>query len=391
MNVLDIIIIVILVVAVYYGSRLGFIQTFFSLLGILIGVVGGILLAPLAMKLVSSPGMRFGIMLAVIVAMSVIFGAIGDSIGYRLNKKLEHPIGVKANQITGGVFGAVTWFIIVWLLAGFASSSPSKLVNNQIQNSLVVRTLNKTLPPTPPIIARLNALVQPLDFPRVFAGAPAKLAEPVAPAGSQTVASAVAAAGHSTVRIESLGCEGELLGSGWIASNRLVMTNAHVVAGSHDTEIVDTEGRHAANVVYFDPDLDVALLRSNNDLAGPVLSIDQHYEDRGVEAVILGFPHGGDFHASGSAIAQRITARGLDIYNNDTINRSVYELQGGEVVPGNSGGPAVRGDGTVIGMVFAAAQGNSGVAYALTSPQLQTLVSNNQYDTQSVSTQQCSK
>jgi S1-C subfamily serine protease len=279
--------------------------------------------------------------------------------------------------------------VFIWLGAALLSNTPYKGVNQFVQNSGIVQALNKALPPSPPIIARLNSLVKPLEFPQVFAGTPPKLAPPVAPAGSETVRSAVQEAGESTVRIEAIGCGGRQLGSGWVAGSRLIMTNAHVVAGTESIEVVDTVGRHRARAIYFDPGLDVAILRTSSDLAGKPLEITNGLVDRGQQSVVLGFPGGGDFTAEPSAVTRHLNAQGLNIYNDRLVTRSIYEFQG-HVVQGNSGGPVVTGDGVVIGMVFAAAQDNSSFGYALTSPQLQKLIDLVGNKTSQVSVEKCS-
>ena len=47
----------------------------------------------------------------------------------------------------------------------------------------------------------------------------------------------------------------------------------------------------------------------------------------------------------------------------------MYELEG-IVRPGNSGGPFVQADGTVVGVVFARSAMNNDIGYALTSGQV---------------------
>jgi S1-C subfamily serine protease len=104
--------------------------------------------------------------------------------------------------------------------------------------------------------------------------------------------------------------------------------------------------------------------------------------------VILGFPGGGDFNAQAAGVLRSIDATGLDIYARRSITRSIYELQG-HVVRGDSGGPVVLGDGTVVGMTFAAAADGSNVGYALTSPQLIDALNTAKSRSGSVSTMSC--
>ena len=55
--------------------------------------------------------------------------------------------------------------------------------------------------------------------------------------------------------------------------------------------------------------------------------------------------------------------------NKGSASREVYVLQA-EVRPGDSGGPFVAADGTVLGLVFARSNVNDNVGYALSSDEL---------------------
>jgi S1-C subfamily serine protease len=390
MNLLDLVLIVVIIAVVVRWVRIGLVQGLFSLGGVLLGLLIGVLVAPFAMKLFDDATMRFLVALAVIVLIAGVIDSYCEVMGHKLSTKIEKPAAIKLNSILGGAFAVFAVLVSIWLAAAMLAGSPSKALNNQIQNSAIVQALNRNLPAAPPVVARLNGLIQPLDFPQVFVGPPPKLSEPVAPAGSATVQAAVRSAGRSTVRIEALGCGGVQAGSGWVAREGMVLTNAHVVSGTRSTQIVDTAGRHDATVVYFDPDLDVAVLRTDGDLAGQPLSVASQLVGRGSEAVILGFPGGGEFHAEAAAIARQIDAKGLNIYGTRTITRSIYELQG-RVVQGDSGGPVVQADGTVVGMTFAAAEDSTDIGYALTSPQLIHIINATAGYTRAVSTQACSR
>jgi S1-C subfamily serine protease len=120
--------------------------------------------------------------------------------------------------------------------------------------------------------------------------------------------------------------------------------------------------------VYFDPTVDIAILKTPK-LSAKSLNISTKQFSRGQEAVVLGFPGGGNFRAEPAGITNTIFARGLDIYGQTQVNRDVYEFIG-NVVQGNSGGPLVLSDGTVIGMVFASSQNNQGYGYALTGEEI---------------------
>lgn len=385
MDLLDVFIIAFVGLAVYRWYKIGFVQGLFSVVGLIAGILLGVLIAPWIMGQFTADVVKFIVMLLTIGVSTALLAGLGEHLGNKLHKRIDETKLSKPNAIAGAIFSIFVVLAMVWITAAMLANSPYKELNKQIQNSLIIQSLNSNLPAAPPIIARVGTLFTPLDFPQVFVGAPPKLSQPVAPAGSATVQSAVAAAGESTVRIEAAGCGMISAGSGFIAGDGLVMTNAHVLAGSTAIEVVDTTARHRAELVYFDPDIDIAILRTPK-LNAKVLPIANRNYQRGQEAVVLGFPGGGEFHAEPAGIMRIMEARGYDIYNKRQIDRNVYELRA-NVVQGNSGGPLVLADGTVIGMVFASAQNESGYGYALTGPEIAqalTKVGNSK-----VSSQQC--
>jgi S1-C subfamily serine protease len=68
-------------------------------------------------------------------------------------------------------------------------------------------------------------------------------------------------------------------------------------------------------------------------------------------------------------VLSRESAAGRNIYDQGLIRRDIYVLQS-VVRPGNSGGPVVTPDGTVIGVVFAMSTTNSEIGYALTAAEV---------------------
>ena len=81
-------------------------------------------------------------------------------------------------------------------------------------------------------------------------------------------------------------------------------------------------------------------------------------------------------------------ARGLNIYGQRNVDRQIYVLQT-TVIPGNSGGPVVLSDGTVIGVIFAQSLSSPNTGYALTSQAVRTGLNQALNGNQLVSTQTC--
>jgi len=191
------------------------------------------------------------------------------------------------------------------------------------------------------------------------------------------------------VKIEGRGCGGIVEGSGFVAGDGLVATNAHVVAGVAQPMILDANGEHHASVVWFDPNLDFAVLRTSN-LAGAPLRIAATTVGQGTSAAVLGYPGGGDFTASPAAVLDAFTAVGRNIYNQGVTRRNIYSVKA-TVVPGNSGGPLVLQDGSVAGVVFAQSTVYDQVGYALTTQAISQELAAASTQTQGIATGSCAE
>jgi S1-C subfamily serine protease len=81
-------------------------------------------------------------------------------------------------------------------------------------------------------------------------------------------------------------------------------------------------------------------------------------------------------------------AQGRNIYGAGLTSRYVYELTA-VVRPGNSGGPLVEANGTVVGVVFSTSATNPQIGYALASPGVLSRVRANESDTTPVGSGAC--
>ena len=212
----------------------------------------------------------------------------------------------------------------------------------------------------PPSGSILNALARFDPFPSI-AGPPADVPPPrAAIAGDPQVRAATA----SVVRIQGTACGLGVEGSGWIAASGLVVTNAHVVAGQHDT-VVQAQGAGPelpARAVAFDPHNDVAVLQVPG-LQGPPLPV-AFGAPSGTEAAILGFPENGPLSIRAGRLASTRTVLTQDAYGNGPVRRRIVTLRG-VVRPGNSGGPVVDGDGHVVTTIFASSRGGPRGGYGV--------------------------
>ena len=182
----------------------------------------------------------------------------------------------------------------------------------------------------------------------------------------------IAVASPSTVKIKESGCGVTTAGSGVVVAPHLVLTAAHVLAGTTDSIVVDAAGAQRAIPIVVDPLSDLAVLYVDA-LNDHPLQINLDPPKRGTVGVVLGYPHAGSRDASPAVVLDNYRAEGHDIYGNKRIVRQILEVEA-PIFPGSSGGPLVDRDGTLIGMVFGQSQDRSDIGYALTSAAIREVV-----------------
>jgi S1-C subfamily serine protease len=145
------------------------------------------------------------------------------------------------------------------------------------------------------------------------------------------------------------------------------MTNAHVVAGVDDPVVLVGSQEKSATVVYYNPDIDIAVLRVDG-VPGPTLRF-QRDGRSGQAAAVLGYPQDGPYNVQAARLRAEQRLRSPAIYGRGTVIREVYSLRA-LVRPGNSGGPLVSSSGRVLGVIFAASLTDKDTGYALTATQV---------------------
>jgi S1-C subfamily serine protease len=175
------------------------------------------------------------------------------------------------------------------------------------------------------------------------------------------------------VKILGTACGVGVEGSGWVASQGVVVTNAHVVAGQDDTRVLPggSEPGLEAQAIAFDSDNDLAILRVEG-LDAPALEIARDPES-GTSAAILGFPLNGPYDVRAGRLGQTREVVSQDAYGRGPVRREIVSLRGA-VRSGNSGGPMADGAGRVVTTIFAATtsgpRGGYGVPNAIVRARL---------------------
>ena len=387
--IIDIAIIIFAVSALYRGREIGFVRQLFSTGGFFGGLFLGAWLEQYTVQWAHSQAGRSLITLATTLGCALIFLAIGEYVGIKLKHRVVfRRINVLDNGF-GGLLSVVSLLLTIWLIAAVVSSVPFPALQAQLRASRVVGAMNRALPSAPGVISNLGRLVDPNGFPQVFVGGEPAPNQQVDVPSLGDLQAAVDRDRASVVKIEGRGCGGIVEGSGFVVGSNLVATNAHVVAGIRHPYVQDKNGSHSSSVIWFNPNLDFAVLRVSN-LAGHSLVVTEKRAPVGTPAAVLGYPGGGSFRPGPAAISNQFTASGRDIYNRGNTLREVYELQA-NIIPGNSGGPLVAKDGTVIGVIFAESTDYSHTGYALTSDQVKSEINQAASQNQPVGTGRCAE
>jgi S1-C subfamily serine protease len=329
-----------------WGYRQGLIVGALTLVGFGLGAFAGSRLGPLILaKGSESPYAPLCAALGALLAGALVAVAVESfALGLRA-KVIRRPVLHLADGAGGAALIAAVALGLAWVFGSVALHAPGTArLRADVQESLILRSLNEVLPPSGPV---LNALDRVDPAPSVT-GPTAPVARP-----DDAIATDpdVLGAGHSVVRVLGTACGLGVEGSGWAAQPGLVVTNAHVVAGSDDTTVTTQGGVElAATPVYYDPADDLALLRVGANL--PTLPISDSREP-GADAAVLGYPENGPYAVAPARLGETRPTVSEDSYGSGPVDRTITALRG-SVRSGNSGGPLVDGGGRVVGTVFAA-------------------------------------
>jgi S1-C subfamily serine protease len=347
---LDWIILAFVTLLALYGYGQGFVVGALSLAGFAGGGLAGSRLAPLLLD----EGARSPYAPVFALAGAVLGGtllAIGlERLGRLLRRGLVLPgLGV-LDGLLGAVLSGAIGLGLAWLFGAVALQTPgARQLRTDIQRSEILSRLNDVLPPSGSV---LNALARFDPFPSI-SGPEADVPPPRAAIARDPD---VVAAGASVVRLHGTACGLGVEGSGWVAGDGVVVTNAHVVAGQDDTVVqIGGDGPELPAVaIGFDPRNDIAVMRVSG-LDQPALRLSGAAES-GTPGAILGYPLNGPFDVRAARLGVTRSVLSQDAYGQGPVQRPMTALRG-LVRPGNSGGPVVDEAGAVLTTVFAATRG----------------------------------
>jgi len=389
MNLLDWLLLLLVAAYALSGYWQGFVTGAFATAGLLLGGLLGIWLAPVALG-TADPSLWVSLGALFIVILSASIGqALLQYAGARIRDKITWQPARALDAVGGAALSALAVLVVAWALGVAISGSRIGQVTPLVRESAVLAKVNAALPSAAgSLLQAFNDVVGTSFFPRYLEPfAPERIVD-VGPGPKRLLSDPdVLRAEASVLKIRgSNDCGRGVEGTGFLYAPDRLMTNAHVVAGVDDPE-VEIEGESVgADVVYYNPDLDVAVLEVESGSL-PTLPFDTGAEsDEGV--AILGYPEDGPYDVQVGRIRSEQRLRSPDIYGDGTVIREVFSLRG-LVRPGNSGGPIVTSAGDVAGVVFAASVTDDDTGYALTAEQVARSAASGRASDDEVSTGDC--
>lgn len=370
MNLLDWLLVVLVLAYALSGYWQGFITGAFATSGLLVGGLIGVWLAPAALG-DAEPSVLVSLGALFIVILCASLGqAVLQLAGARIRDRITWQPARAVDAAGGAVLSSAAVLLVAWALGVAISGSGIVGITGLVRNSAVLAKVDQVLPAeADSALSAFNDVVGSGFFPQYLDPFAPERIVPVGPGPKRLLTDPdVEDAQASVLKIRGTNaCGRGVEGSGFVYSSGRLMTNAHVVAGVDDPQVEIGGDTVSAEVVHYNPDVDIAVLAL--DTSGlPALTFDDEARE-GDGVAILGYPQDGPYDVRPGRIRAEQRLRSPDIYGEGSVLREVFSLRG-LIRPGNSGGPIVSSGGDVVGVVFAASVTDNDTGYALTAAQV---------------------
>jgi S1-C subfamily serine protease len=393
-DLLDLALVVIAVGFAVSGYRQGFIVGSLSFIGFVGGAVLGAEFGPAVSRAIVGGQTQQDVLAVILLVVFAIIGQfVFSSIGAYVRQSMTSPSSTVIDSVGGAGISVLSMLLIAWAMASVLTASSFQGIVKQIDDSAVLTTMDRVMPSqAKTMFTQFRQLLASGPFPQVFSGIGAAHLFAISPPDPGILSSPGYLAARSRVlKIQgtALSCDRSIEGSGFVFAPDHIMTNAHVVAGVDQGLTVTAPNGNTytdAKVVYYDPQVDVAVLYVPGLDMTPLQFDDQ--AQTGDSAVVAGYPLDHSFTQVPARIGGTQDAIGPDIYQTGQVSRLIYEIRA-NVQPGNSGGPLLSASGTVYGVVFAAAVDSANTGFALTASEVSADAARGASLTSSISTGAC--
>lgn len=399
MNVLDVLLLAGAVWFAVIGYRQGFVVGILSVIGFLGGGLVAVYLLPIVWDQLTDGSEVSSTAAVVAVVIVIVCASVGQALTTHLGNKLRRYITwspARALDATGGALvNVVAMLLVAWLIGSALAGTSLPTLGKEVRSSSVLLGISRVMPnQASTLFTDFSSVLAQNGFPQVFSPFANEPITDVRPPDPALAGSPVATrAQRSIVKVVGTApsCGKVLEGTGFVFSDRRVMTNAHVVGGVDEPTVqIGGQGRlYDAKVVLYDWRRDIAVLDVPDLDVKPLKFTDtDHDADTGDSAIVAGFPENGSYDVRAARVRARIDAGGPDIYHRGTVQRDVYSLYT-TVRQGNSGGPLLTPEGKVYGVVFAKSLDDPNTGYALTADEIRQDVTRGRAADQQVDSQGC--
>nr|WP_203601650.1 MarP family serine protease [Streptomyces sp. SID9727] len=381
------------------GYRQGFVVGILSVIGFLGGGLVAVYLLPVLWDQMTDGSEVSSTAAVVAVVIVIVCASVGQAFTTHLGNKLRRHITwspARALDATGGALvNVVAMLLVAWLIGSALAGTSLPTLGKEVRSSSVLLGVSRVMPPQASTwFTDFSSVLAQNGFPQVFspfanepitevsAPDPALVGSPVAARAKQSIVKVVGTAPS---------CGKVLEGTGFVFSDRRVMTNAHVVGGVDEPTVqIGGQGRlYDAKVVLYDWQRDIAVLDVPDLDVKPLQFTGTDSDaETGDSAIVAGFPENGSYDVRSARVRARIDANGPDIYHRGTVRRDVYSLYT-TVRQGNSGGPLLTPEGKVYGVVFAKSLDDPDTGYALTADEIRDDIAQGRAADQQVDSQGC--
>lgn len=378
MSWIDVAIAALVVIAGLRGWVEGLLRQLGSFLGRVIGFVAGCYLAVVEVPHVTAVVWRPLEVILIIGVCTVAGGLIMRLFGGIFSARLhEGRLGL-ADSVLGASVGVAGMLVTCWLVAAVLAVVPWSTVGQSINQSLILRTLQRVLPTPPAVESRLQGVLSQLNVPSLFANVVAPTLPAVAH-GALVTHHHVTSPDAVVLVQASGGCGLTNQGTGFLVTADEVVTVAHLLAGETTVLVASRPAR----VVFFDPKSDLAVVRTGTFRARP-LALASGAPSTSL-ATVVGYQSPTDRTSTGAILSGVVSGPGRDIYSGGVFNRTM-DVVASPVTASEYGAPVLV-NGRVVAVLAQRVVVDTSLVYAVPLDQLREALT--QVSSTPVSTQHC--
>ncbi len=396
MNLIDILIVSLCLIFGWIGFRRGILRTILSIVGLFVGGFLASASLPYVQNLLSNysfllrPTVNFSFIIFGASLGMCIFGIIG---GFLRVVLLPFPFLKALDSLIGLFLALLTVLAVTLTVANAARVIPNKTIKDFFATSIVVKEIETYTPSNlKNYFIKLQETITNSPLPEVFQSLVESRFVANKVEENVEIPDSIKNSKNSVVRIDGIAqsCSAAMTGTGFIVGTERVITNAHVVAGVDEPVISQPNStlQIQGKVIYIDRQKDIAvlfvpgLMGDKLTFIGPVTANELGF--------VIGYPNGGVLKTIPVSISSEFESLGADIDGQGQVKREVIVF-GGEIKPGNSGGPLLNDQGQVLGMVFAADAENKNTGYALAPQEMVEIINKSKELVNPVITGECAK